>query len=148
MVNVTRSMLQSLWLVDTLPLGSREPISSCFTFTTHLRLFYISHDPFYCRPYLTVARKASDFSPAQPLTYCSFGVPSDRSNSPYTYTCGDKRNSKMADSKEPVYAPFFGVMGAASAIIFSGKFHIANLSIRIIFPWRPRENSRNFHYGF
>ena len=28
----------------------------------------------------------------------------------------------MSDSKEPVYAPFFGVMGAASAIIFSGEF--------------------------
>lgn len=23
----------------------------------------------------------------------------------------------------PIYGPFFGVMGAASAIIFSGKFH-------------------------
>lgn len=23
---------------------------------------------------------------------------------------------------EPIYSPFFGVMGAASAIIFSGKF--------------------------
>lgn len=29
----------------------------------------------------------------------------------------------MAD-QSPIYAPFFGVMGAASAIIFSGKFVI------------------------
>lgn len=26
------------------------------------------------------------------------------------------------DEEHPVYGPFFGVMGAASAIIFSGKF--------------------------
>lgn len=26
-----------------------------------------------------------------------------------------------ADDKNPIYSPFFGVMGAASAIIFSGK---------------------------
>lgn len=28
---------------------------------------------------------------------------------------------KMADAEHPIYGPFFGVMGAASAIIFSGK---------------------------
>lgn len=26
--------------------------------------------------------------------------------------------------KYPIYAPFFGVMGAASAIIFSGEFQL------------------------
>lgn len=29
----------------------------------------------------------------------------------------------MAD-QQPIYSPFFGVMGAASAIIFSGKIFI------------------------
>lgn len=42
----------------------------------------------------------------------------------------------MALSEEnPVYGPFFGVMGAASAIIFSGKFCLFvdwNLPLQIL----------------
>lgn len=30
--------------------------------------------------------------------------------------------SSDASNDNPIYGPFFGVMGAASAIIFSGKF--------------------------
>lgn len=30
--------------------------------------------------------------------------------------------SSEVSSDNPIYGPFFGVMGAASAIIFSGKF--------------------------
>lgn len=36
---------------------------------------------------------------------------------------------KMISEERPVYAPFFGVMGAASAIIFSGKFQLFGLSL-------------------
>lgn len=39
------------------------------------------------------------------------------------------KNVKMASEAQPVYAPFFGVMGAASAIIFSGKFQLFGLSL-------------------
>lgn len=36
----------------------------------------------------------------------------------------DKMSSPAETTEEmpPIYAPFFGVMGAASAIIFSGKY--------------------------
>lgn len=30
----------------------------------------------------------------------------------------------MADQEVVLYSPFFGVMGAASAMVFSGKFQI------------------------
>lgn len=33
------------------------------------------------------------------------------------------------DQEHPVYGPFFGVMGAASAIVFSGEWKFADLLI-------------------
>jgi len=30
----------------------------------------------------------------------------------------------MADSQNPAYSPFFGAMGAASAMVFSGMFSV------------------------
>jgi len=38
--------------------------------------------------------------------------------------------SSEVSSDNPIYGPFFGVMGAASAIIFSGKFK-SELGFRI-----------------
>lgn len=32
----------------------------------------------------------------------------------------------------PVYAPFFGVMGAASAIIFSGEFQLFEIALETL----------------
>lgn len=44
-------------------------------------------------------------------------------NTPTDFYFKNKKKNKsikMAD-QQPIYSPFFGVMGAASAIIFSGK---------------------------
>lgn len=38
--------------------------------------------------------------------------------------------------ENPAYAPFFGVMGAAAAIIFSGKFAHKTIDLSY-FSWRP-----------
>lgn len=119
---VIRSMLQKLWLVNNLPLDSKEPIPTDLLSSLHLRLLNSSHDPFYCRPYLTVGREPSIFFSVQRLTYCFFwGFWSAVKHLILNFFL-IKKTVKMSDTKEPVYAPFFGVMGAASAIIFSGKF--------------------------
>lgn len=47
-------------------------------------------------------------------------------NTPTDFYFKNKKKNKsikMAD-QQPIYSPFFGVMGAASAIIFSGKIFI------------------------
>lgn len=42
--------------------------------------------------------------------------------------------SAPLSEENPIYGPFFGVMGAAAAIIFSGKFPVYRLRL---FSWRP-----------
>lgn len=37
----------------------------------------------------------------------------------------------MPEGAAPIYGPFFGVMGAASAIIFSGKYKRLKFSMAI-----------------
>lgn len=47
----------------------------------------------------------------------------------------------MSDEDHPIYAPFFGVMGAASAIIFSGEFQLFKFGLDV---WSKRARIQEF----